>query len=177
MTSCVFVSGFNILIISSISWELRGIRTQVGNRSITLQKILGAGSLNFITIISWKASSVDCVDIQMRSFQSIILFVVVNDVWYLFLLIEALTIDRVLCQIGLDHIKFAVMPSAFAFITETSLIVMMVEVFIMQLGSCFSKNVLLCLTILVVVFQIMGTTQLLINRCIQALRVSCLIKI
>jgi len=32
----------------------------------------------------------------------------------------------------------------------------MVEIFIMELRSCFCKNVLLCLTILVIVFQIMG---------------------
>ena len=141
-----------------------------------MKKILRMRSLNFITFVSRKPSSIDCVYVQVRSLQLIILFIMIDDVGYRLLMIKTFTIYGIFCQIGLDDIEFTIVSSTFTIFAETTLIVMMIEICIMQFGSCFSKYIFLLLTFQVLMPQIMVTIQFVVKRGVQAVRIGSLIK-
>lgn len=77
-STCMLISRFDVLVISSVARELGRIGAQLSCRSIAVQKILRVRSFDLIACISGEASSVDSVDIEMRTLQLIVLFIVVD---------------------------------------------------------------------------------------------------
>ena len=64
----------------------------------------------------------------MRSMQSIIFFVVINNIGYLFLFIEASLVNSIFGKIRLNNIKLAHMPFAMAITADTIVSIMMIKV-------------------------------------------------
>ena len=46
----MFVSWFDILVVSPVAWELCRVRAKLRTGSVGVQEVLGDGSFNFISI-------------------------------------------------------------------------------------------------------------------------------
>ena len=79
-------------------------------------------------------------------------------------MIKTFTIYGIFGEIRFDDIEFTIVSATFAIFAETTFIVMMIEISVMQLGRCFSKYVFLFLAVLVVMSQIMGAIQSMVKR-------------
>lgn len=167
-TSSMLISRLNILVISSIAWELGRIGGQLRSRSIAVQQILWMRPLELIPCIARESSAIDGIDVQMGTLQLIILLVVVDLVWNQLLLDETSLVDCILGEVGLDYFKLAVMPSAFAIRAQAILVVVVAEVGFMEFAGCFGEDVFLLHAVVMVVPEIVGATGGRIQRGIEA---------
>jgi hypothetical protein len=83
------------LVISSVTWELRRVGSELSSRPIAMQKIFRMGSLELISLCTNIPLPVDTIDVEMRTFQPIILFVMVDLIGNHMLLVEASLINRI----------------------------------------------------------------------------------
>lgn len=113
-STSMLVSGFDVLVISSVAGELGRVGAELSSRSIAVQKVLRVRPFDLVTIISREASSVDGVDIKMWTLQLIVLFIVVDVVGDGLLFVETPLVDGIFGEIGLDDLEFAVMSATFA---------------------------------------------------------------
>ncbi len=95
IATSVSVSWFDILVISSVTWELRRVGSELSSRPIAMQKIFRMGSLELISLCTNIPLPVDTIDVEMRTFQPIILFVMVDLIGNHMLLVEASLINRI----------------------------------------------------------------------------------
>lgn len=63
VSSGMFISGLDILVITSVAGELRGVGGEVGARSATMKEIFGMGSFDFVSVIAFVPLSIDRVHI------------------------------------------------------------------------------------------------------------------
>lgn len=114
VSASVSISGFYVLVVSSVAGELRRVRAQLRAWTIAVQKVLRMGSFDVVSLVAMEAIGVGRPHFKMRPLESIVLFVVVYDVWNGALLVETALIDGVFGQIRLDDVHLAKMASAVA---------------------------------------------------------------
>ena len=97
-----------------------------------MKQILRNRSLNIIPLPARKPIAISGAQIEMRSLQLIILFIMIDNIGNSRLLIETLLIDSILRKIRFDNIHLAQMPSAVTISTHTFLLMMMRKIRIRQ---------------------------------------------
>ena len=80
VSSCVFICGLDVLIVSFVPWELWWVGTEVGGRSITVKKVLGVRPIQLVSQVSPKGFLIYGVDVEMRTFQTIVFLIVLNHI-------------------------------------------------------------------------------------------------
>ena len=107
VSSGVLVSGLDILIVALVPGELRGVGAELGARPVRVQQVLGGGPFNFVSVAPGEPSAIGGVDVQVGALELVVFFVVVDQVGHMHLVGEALLVDRLLGEVGLDHVEFA----------------------------------------------------------------------
>lgn len=81
----------------------------------------------------------------MWSLETIILLIMVHNVGYKFLLVEATLIDSILGEVRLNDVKSAKMPTTIAVVADTISLMMMIEIVPTELTSSLIEVVRLFL--------------------------------
>lgn len=72
--------------------------------SSAFEQILRDGSFNLISIFASIAMEVCRIDVQVWSLQPIILLIMIDNIGYVFLLVEAALVDCVFGEVWLDNV-------------------------------------------------------------------------
>lgn len=132
----VLVRWLHVLVVAFESWELGLVGTQFRARTIAVEQIFRVWPLQLIPFATSEPTGISRSHIKMRTFQFIILLIMVDDVGDSSLLIEATLIDRGLGEIGFDDMQFAEMTAAATISADTLIGVVMREVGVGQFGGC-----------------------------------------
>jgi len=151
ITSCVFVSRLNILIITPMAGELAWIRSQIRWRTIVVKQILRMRPLQLISIFSSKALKVSWIHVKMRPLQSIILVGKHNRSWNRFLIVETFLIYCSLGKVRFNHMELTQMSSTLALITYTLVGIVVAKIGLCQFRSSFIEGILIMRAFRVVV--------------------------
>lgn len=162
ISSCVFISRLNILVITPMPRKLTWIRSQIRWRTIAVKQILRMRSLQFISIFSSKALKVSWVHVKMRPLKSIILVGKHNRSWNRFLIVETFLIYCCFGKVRFNHMELTQMPSTLALITDTLVGIMMTKIRLCQFRSGFIEGILILQAFRVVMPR---GVQRLVSRC------------
>jgi len=120
-----------------------------------MKQIFRFRSFQLISLNWFESFCVSGSQIQMRSFQLIILLIMVYHILDRCLLEVAAFIYSFLGESGSDHVEFTEMSAAVAILTAAIFLIVMKEVVIFEMLCCVVEEIVLSLTLLFVVFQIM----------------------
>ena len=169
VSASVSISGFYVLIVSSVAGELRRVRAQLGARTIAVQEVLRVGSLDVVALVAGEAVGVGRPHLEMRALESVVLFVVVYDVGDGALLVETALIDGVLGQVGFDDVHFAEVASTVAVRAYALVGIVMREVCVGQFGCGFVEDVCSFEAVLVIMEAPLGFGESIgIYRCMKS---------
>lgn len=130
-----FIIDLDVLVGPPESWEVHSVGTQGEIWSACFEQVFGVRFLDFISVVSSVAVSVDGVHVKMSAFDFVIIFVVVDQVGNECLLVVTALIGGVFGELRFDNVEFRQVSSTVAFIVE--LIVNMLAVDIFQFGGSF----------------------------------------
>jgi hypothetical protein len=129
------VIDLDVLVGSPESWEMHSVRTQGEIGSASFEQVFGVRFLDFISVVSSVAVSVDGVHVKMPTFDFVIVFVVVDQVGNECFLVVTALIGGVFGELRFDNVEFRQVSPTVAFIAE--LIVNMLAADIFQFGGSF----------------------------------------
>lgn len=168
IAASVLVSGLHVLVVASVAWKVGRVCAELRTRAVAFEQVLRHWPLDFVSGLACESLEVSGVDIEVRSLQSAVFLVVVDDVGDLLLFDEALLVDGVFGEVWLDNVELAQVPAAVAIGADAAVLVV-VEVAVCEFGGSFVEVVLLAEAVVVVVPAALRLRELRVVGSVEAL--------
>lgn len=148
------VSWLYILIITFETGKLMWIWCYLLAMSMSMQEILRMWSCELVSFHWFESFTIIWFHIQIRSFQSVIFFIPVHNIFDRFLLVVAPSINGLLGESWFDDIEFAEMSATVTILAEAIFFIMVVKIVTGEFLGSFCECCLFFLYSDVVAFHV-----------------------